>query len=257
MGNLIKMDLLKIRKIKITYVAFLVMVIYDLLINIAAPLLFKMIGSAEIEKELEKTIGFSSLVGKPTMTMMMFFAVTAFSYMDIANGYIKNIAGQLANKGNVVISKLTAASIYCLIFMIISGVVNAFTSCVCYKVTFDIENLPLALCTLLIKWMLAMGLCAIFVFFTNGIKSNVAAYIIVALLSTGAAGAAYMGIDLGLHKLGISESFTVNDYAPDMLFDSVDVINGELVANGIIVAIVCFILFTFLGVSMFNKKDVK
>lgn len=257
MGNLIKMDLLKMRKIKITYVAFIVMTAYDLLLNIAGPILLKMIGDSTVREQFDQTVSFFSMVESPVMIMMMYFAVTAFSYMDIQHGYIKNIAGQLSNRGSVVYSKLAASAAYSLVFVIAAGLVNAFTSCVTFNVDFDFANLPLCLCTLLIKWLLAMSMISIFMFFTNGVKSNVAGYVMVMVFSTGATKAAYLGINFGLNKLDFLKDFDISVYMPDTLFDSVSVIKGEYVINAIVVGIVVFALFTFLTVSMFNKKDVK
>ena len=257
MGNLIKMDLYKIRKSKMTYVSVIVMAALTILSNALLPLLLRLADNSEIE-----SMKLSSLIESPYMTTMMFLAVVHFSYMDIAGGYIKNIAGQLPNKGSTVISKFFAIGVHNFVFLALSSAVNGFAGYISYNVETDMDKLPAALATLLIKWLLSMAMCSIILFFTNGIKSGVLGYIAAVIMSFNVMDVAYLGINNALNRLDMFKGIDVSKYAVDCLYGdpfrgNVSVVDGKLVPNGIICGILVTAVFMFVTVYMFNKKDVK
>ena len=256
MGNLIRMDLYKIRKSKMTYICLLTAIALSVLFEGLVPMLLDLIGtSSELNDEMNKVHAFGNLITAPFLTTLMYLSAAHFSYIDISDGYIKNIAGQLANKGNTVISKFVAIAVHNLIFMMLDGFASGFAGMICYKV--EMTNIAEGVCTLLIKWVLSLGVTALILLFTNGFKSNVLGYIVTILLAFGATNGLYMGIDVGLHKLGVSNDFSVGDYAAENLFGSVSVIENKDVVLGLVVAVIYICLFMWLTVTLFNKKDVK
>ena len=252
MGNLIKMDLYKIRKAKMTYICLLVAVGLTVLIEGLMPMLLNMLNT---DVEVDKVQSFGKLISSPFLTTLMFLSAAHFSYIDIADGYIKNIAGQLANKGNTVISKFVAVSVHNLVFLLVDGAAMGVAGMICYDV--DMSNIAEGLGTILLQWFISLGIVALIFFFTNGIKSNVLGYIITILFCFGATNGLYLGINAGLHKLGVSESFSIGDYALENLIDTASFVDGKDVALGIIMAVIYICLFMWLTVTLFNKKDVK
>ena len=57
-----------------------------------------------------------------------------------------------------------------------------------------------------------------------------------------------------MFKLG---NFSVANYAPDQLINSVNVARNVAVANSVIASIVCTAVFLSLTVKVFNSRDVK
>ena len=120
MGNLIKMDFYRMRKGK-SFIVNLILVFLTAIIS--APLVKLMYfianqlmkattkpGQEFQEYVFEKNINLSELIASPFIAkpilVLLFVSVISFTYADIANGYVKNIAGQLPRRGHTVISKL-------------------------------------------------------------------------------------------------------------------------------------------------------
>ena len=251
MGNLIKMDLYKVRKSKFFFISMLIMTALTIVVYVLLPILQRVVG----EDPSDTKAYLSECIATPFMTSLMFLSVVHISYMDIANGYIKNIAGQLSNKGSTVISKFIAIGVHNLIFLVCASAVNTFASMISYDFVVD-DNVIQGILTLLLKWLLSMAMSAILLFFTNGLKSNVLGYIVTICLCFNVLSALYMGINFALEKLGV-KNFDISKYTIDTFYDSVNVMKDNYVVSSILGAIIYGGIFMFLTVWMFNKKDVK
>ncbi len=251
MGNLIKMDWYKLR----TSLFFNVMLIVTFVINLACAIAFPVITRMFMPNSAVQEIQFSSILAKPMaldiLPILMLISLVSFSYSDNANGFIKNIAGQLPNKGYIVISKFVVSAIHNLIFMValfISTTIGAFVT---GKVVFD-NDIPAGIATFFIKWLITLAFSAILLFITTGLRNKIFASILGVLLGSGFLSLVYLGLNtLFQYKIDI------NAYAPDMLFTQVNAITNVFILNAILVSVICIAVFIPLSYKIINMRDVK
>lgn len=263
MGNLIKMDLRRLFLSKLFYISMGVVAVINILLTGIVPLITKFFFPGEAAKDLMISSLFVNPFQVSLLLFILFVSMISFAYADIANGYIKNIAGQISKKSNLIVSKYIIIGIHNFIFLlsgVISGIIGSYIgSVICgYKVVVDEQLLP-GVSTFMIKWLLTMAISAILLFITTGIKSKNLASIIAVILGTGALGLVYMGLNAAItniFKLTDSQ-FNIGDYTPDQLVNSVNVATNTSVINALIVGIVCSVLFIALTIKVFESRDVK
>ena len=261
MGKLIKMDLRRLFHSRLFIISMGVVALINIVLNVALALILSLFDSAG---EIPETL-LSDLIVEPffisLLIIPLFVSVISFSYSDIANGYIKNIAGQIQKRSHTVFSKFVVIGVHNALFLIVGSASNiignyagsAFGN---MRVTAD-AGIFQGLATLLIKWMLCMALSSILMFFTTGIKNKTLAVVIGVITGTGALGLVYIGLDAAIANIFKIEGFSLSDYMPDTLYGAVSVASDTAVINSLIVAVVCTAIFLFLTVKVFNNRDIK
>lgn len=261
MGSLIKMDLRRLTLSKVFYTCMAIIAAVNILWQIAIPLFVRMFA---MNQPLQR-VQFSNFVAQPfalsIMIVVMVISIVSFTFADFANGYIKNIAGQVAHKSHIILSKFIVVGVHnCIIMLagvlslIIGGVVASLMGVI--KLEFD-ALLPQAFLTFFIKWMLSMAISSIMLFLTNGVRNKTVATVVGVILGTGALGMVYLGLNEVVKNVFKINDFSIGDYAPDQLINSVSVGGGIAVFNAIIVALVCSALFLVISVKVFDSRDVK
>lgn len=74
---------------------------------------------------------YANLHGKFIALFMVIFAVL-FSTSDISSGYIKNIGGQMKNRGNLILSKAAALFVYTIMAMLFYLAAQTLAQAVCF-----------------------------------------------------------------------------------------------------------------------------
>ena len=74
---------------------------------------------------------YANLHGKFIALFMVIFAVL-FSSSDLSSGYIKNIGGQMKNRGNLILSKAVALFIYTVLTMLFYLCIQTVAQAVCF-----------------------------------------------------------------------------------------------------------------------------
>lgn len=271
MDNIIKMDFYRLVtsksfKVSLLIVAFLSFIsklitkgIYDLVSSLSETVA----GDPELEGSIPAlapypdTVELSGMLCSPfgytILIVLCLIIAVGFAYSDIANGFIKNIAGQLPSKGYTVISKFVVISILNGFYMISALISSVLGEAVIRKVVID-SAVPQGICTFFLKYLLLQALCTIILFFAAGIKQKTAATVVGVVLGSGLLGLAYMGLNMLVNTVFKTDSFNVNEYAPDSLLIS----GGNITAlNALIVSGVIIAVFLPLTVKIFNKTDVK
>ena len=269
MGNTIKMDLyrmltsktFKINLLIVTIVTLLskplLKLVYNLTAKLAENLSENAEGTTSAVEAYPSSVDLSELIASPfgfyILTIFVLMSVIAFAYADIANGFIKNYAGQLANKGYSIISKFVVIVIHNFIFMacaLIGGILGEFMT---RTVTFD-ADVPTAVGVFFLKLLLMQALCTILLFFTAGIRQRTMATVFGVFLGSGMLGLAYFGLNMAIAKVFVNSDINVMDYAPDKLLEQ-----GINIAtiNALVVSAVIKFIFLPLTVKIFNAKDVR
>lgn len=259
MVNLIKMDLRRMLKATILKVSLIIIAIINIFIAGVLPVILKMIPNIPNFDTDEICETISDPFGISLLAILLFMSAVSFFYADFSNGFVKNLAGQVPKRSNLIVSKFVVIGIHNFIFMIV-GVLSKLIGvgiAAALGVTFKSSGMiAAAILTLLIKWMLCMGICAILLFITSGVRNKTLASIVAVIIGTGALAFVYMGLTTAIATL-FKVNVNVSEYMPDQLLSSVNVGSNVAVANAIIVAIICSGLFLGLAIKTFNKRDIK
>lgn len=261
MGKLIKMDLRRMSKSTVFKISLAVIAVFNIIAGIALPLIVNLIPNAS--QSFEAT-PLSSVISNPVtislLIILLFVSVVSFTYADFANGYVKNLAGQVGKRSNYIFSKFVVIAIMNLIFVVTGSLSNVIgeLSGTAFGGKIEVDGLILAgIATLVIKWMLCVAISTILLFITTGVRNKTLASIVGVVIGTGALGLVYFGLDSAISGIFKVSDFSIASYMPDQLMNTVNVGTNMAVFNAIIVAVVCTALFLALSVKTFNSRDVK
>ncbi len=188
--------------------------------------------------------------------IIVFVSAVSFMSLDYSGGFIKNIAGQVGDRGKIVIAKFIAVGIHNLIFFIIGVISSLLGTLIAGQITADAAIMS-GILTLLLKWFLSMALCSILLFFAVGIRNKTLATIIGVVLSLNALSLAYLGVNTLVANVFKINDFDFGSFMPDALMNSVSVVNNELVVNALVVGAIFIAVFVTLTYITFKKRDVK
>ena len=260
MANLIKMDLYRLVRSKLFWILNGVVFVFSAVFTYLGFVFNEMLKSMTEYTPYPTEIKFSELLSSPIdqiLLILVMISAVSFMYADIANGYIKNIAGQLTNKGNTVISKFIVAGIHNFTFMFLGLLGQTVSECFIRKIVFD-SMVPYGIAAFAIKWLLLMSISSIVLFFSTGLKNKTVASVVGVLLSSGLLGLVYIGLNAGIANIFKTDNFDINSYMPDQLFGQTVAATLNVTAfNAIIVSLVVSGVFLFFTVKIFNNSDVK
>ena len=256
MGNLIRMDLYRMRKAKSFWVCLILAFCVALVSTPLSRLLFSVGELLGVEVDLfPKQAMLSDIIRDQPGglgVMMCLLSVCSFFYADMENGYVKNIAGQMPKKGFTVFSKYLSSIPHSLLFMLASVIGSLIGTVIFQKIVVNAELVD-ALRVFVLRLLLIESLCAVLLLFTAVIQSKSLGTTFAVLFGMGLLSLVYYGIDMGLNKIFTKKSFSIDEYMPDMLLQESkpETVKTLLVSA----AVIC--LFLWLSVRIFDKKDVK
>lgn len=273
MGDLIRMDLFKLRKSKFFYAVcittFAVTFITPLLVKGFLELLKNMLESTDGLDEASATelyqladglsvpALFSDILRSPfaglafVIIPLMIFLVS-FLYQDFNQGYIKNIAGQLPSRGYLAVSKYLVLGLSIIIFFILGIAGSTLGTLISRGIEFD-NKIVSGLLELLLKFFLLWGLSAILLLISNGLGSKTFAVVMSVVFATGALSIIYMPLSFALNHLFKTDTINITKYAPDQMFLASNIdIPAASIGSAVLIAIG---LFT--TIRLLNKNDVK
>ena len=201
------------------------------------------------------TVNLSSIISNPfplINTMLVLLTANAFFFMDIENGFIKNIAGQVPEKGYTVLSKFVAIIPYNLLFML-AGLAGSMIGTLPFqKIVLD-ARVQSSVAVFCVKFLLLQSICAILLLVTAGFRSKTLGTVLAVLMGTGGMSLAYVGVDIALGKLLPGKNFMISEFMPDQLLKS----SFPKPMVSILVSAVTGVFFLLLAIHVFGKRDVK
>ena len=256
MSNLIKMEFYKLRTSKLFIILLICFAATNIVCAVGGPLLMGAVSDGSVSLKMNLSSAFASPFNLETLTMFTFISVVSFLCLDFNDGYIKNIAGQVSNRSSIITAKYIIVAVHNLIYFIV-GALSSLIGGAIIGMVMDSQNIGAGIATFFIKWMLSLAIAAILMFFAIGLRSKSVALILAVMVSLGAFGLIYMGIDTVLKNFLKLKDFALSHYMPDTLINNVNVADNTLVANSIIVAVVFIALFFTLTYITFKNKDIK
>ena len=258
------MDFRRLFYSKLFWIAGMILFLLQLLSAAAMPMLTNWLLSFSAQQEgvafTKKitSVALPDVIMSPFGTFMiiiLFVAVVSFYYADLANGYIKNIAGQIPNKGNTAFSKYVVVIFHVLFYILLAaaGTVIGTLLCPDAKMVFegDYGRTLLIFC---VRFALIMALCAMILFVVCALRSKTFGIVLGVLFGLGALNLIYSLIDALIGNL--IKDVHIESFAPSALLSAEPATTGDAM-KALAVAAVYIALFLFITVKFIKESDVK
>ena len=256
MANLIRMDLYRMARAKRFWICLALAFLFAASVTPLSELIIKLaglFGEAEVQKET--SVSFISLLSNPfpaINAMLVMLSACGFFYADVENGYVKNIAGQMPDKGFTILSKFIAILPHNLLFML-AGVAGSLLGSVFFRrITMQGDVLE-ALRVIALKLLLMQSLCCLLLLATTALQSKSLGTVLAVLMGLGMMSLIYLAIDSGLNAMLPKKNFAIGDYMPDTLLGE----EAPKTLRAILSALITGGIFLPLTIRIFDKKDVK
>lgn len=273
MFNLIKMDLRRLTRMKSFWIMIAVAALIagfgvfmtDYTRNLMSDLSTEsenFFVSIESQPWLKGRLNFTELINIDAaglnLSLLCAIFVPIFVNGDQKNGYIKNLAGQLPNRGALVISKLVTAAVQVFVLFTVYFTTMAIAGKIFLGNDLYFGSFGILAKTIGIHYLLHVGFAAMVMALTIMIRSSGLGMTIGIICSTPLTVTLYNLINIPFHKCGISKSFDIGDYAIEKCIQSVkpDMVGDDLV-RVIIVGIAFLAVFTTVATVVMRKRDVK
>lgn len=281
MLNMIRMELFRMFKTKSLYVIWMVMIAYVFLTNSLSAeeiLTFSMeekqeMYEAAMDGEESGNLGmdvtlptkpgadvsvfdgfYANVHGKFVALFMVIFTVL-YATADITSGYVKNIVGQVKNRGNLILAKSVALLFYTILTMLLFTGVQMLSNAVFYPAFVmgpGKEFFQYAVMQTLLHFALVMVIMCVAVVLRN----NVISMMVSVCLCMNVLVMLYGVVDKAVTKMGIKD-FHIIDYT----------VSGKIVNLGMnaapktmgmaaLVGIVFIVVMLAISMTVFQKRDI-
>ena len=204
-------------------------------------------------------VDFADVVLTGTSFLSLFVSsmmVSSFIGAEQSCGYIKNIAGQLPNRGMTVVSKFILSCAVQLIVILIYAIISSLCAVIFFTSYIKSYSILPLIQGLLLRFILFCAIGAIVLFFCTLTKSHALAMVIGAIFGTGVTSLVYLAASslLGMAKISID----LAKFMPDGINGLISVSSlGTITVRAIVVSIIFIAVFLIGAVMLFKKRDVK
>jgi ABC-type transport system involved in multi-copper enzyme maturation permease subunit len=273
MLNLIKMDfyrLFRTKAVRVGAIAAVLFAFFTSLLNLGIVKIIEYAmeddpNAADGMSEFFSVVGwmngvdFAQVILTGTGMLSLFLScMIAASYIggEQSCGFAKNVAGQIPNRGLMIVSKFTAT---CFIHLM----VLAIYTCVCsifapiffgsYITSYSIGTM---IGGLALRFILFCAINAVLLFFCTLAKSHAVAMVIGAIFGIGVTSLIYMLANMLLSLVNIKVD--IAKLMPDGINGLISASSlGDIVARAIIVTVVFISVFLTGAALLYKKRDVK
>ena len=281
MLNIIKMDLYRMLKTKSMYVIWIVLAAILLITTSLCKTDYELLTKKDAMKQEQVTeptvdninvgmmvtlptepgekvtvydIFFANSQGKLYALLLVIFTVL-FSTADISSGYIKNIGGQVGNRGSLIFSRSIALSVFTVLTMTGAFLFQAAVNCIVFG-KLEWGNTKAILSYFVAELALHYALVLICMAIAIILKNNVISMVIAVCLSMNVMTIVYGVINSAIQKIGI-QNFQIYKYTitGKLSLLPMDPSGNEcLAAFG--VAMVFIVMMISVSSVVFQKRDI-
>ena len=281
MFNIIKMDLYRMFKTKSMYVIWIVLAAILLITTSLCKTDYELLNEKDAMKQEQVTeptvdninvgmmvtlptepgekvtvydIFFANSQGKLYALLLVIFAVL-FSTADISSGYIKNIGGQVGNRGSLIFSRSIALSVFTVLTMTGAFLFQAAANCIVFG-ELEWGNTKAILSYFVAELALHYALVLICMAIAIILKNNVISMVIAVCLSMNVMTIVYGVINSAIQKIGI-QNFQIYKYTITGKLSLLPMNpsgNECLAAFG--VAMVFIVIMISVSSVVFQKRDI-
>lgn len=271
MTKLIKMDLYRLSKTK----SYKILLIVALSISFIAVAVISGIAKlipllpAESQETLSFAFPFASWIENISVFNIMYTSLYMLSLMIISiataifistehsSGYIKNIAGQVNNKGMLIISKFATLS-FATFTIFLSYLVGAFTSAQIFlHGSLNYTGFMDFATAIGVKYLLFLSIVAIIIFLCTLTKSSSLAIAFGAIFGTGITSIVYSTVSFFL-GIVTKHDINISSFTPDGFVFSLSMgAQPEILAKGCVLSVIYIVVFLLLSIFVMNKRDTR
>lgn len=204
-------------------------------------------------------VDFADIVFAGTNAFSLFVScmiVASFIGAEQSCSYMKNIAGQLPNRGMTVISKFIVTCFVQLMVLLIYTAVSSICAVLFFASYISGYSILALVEGLLLRFLLFCAINAIVLFFCTLTKSHSIAMVVGAIFGIGVNRLVYFAASMLLSMVNIT--FDIEKMMPDGINGLISVSSvGTIAVRVIIVSMIFIVGFLISAVMLFKKRDVQ
>lgn len=206
-------------------------------------------------------VPFSELVNENMKSNLLLLLcaifVPLFVHAEYKNGYIKNIAGQLPNRGVLAMSKLVAVAVQILVLFISYILWAGLAGLIFFKDTLVPGTVTDLLFTSALHYLLCLAGSYVVLMLSLLTRSSALPLTFGVLCSTGFTALLYSGINMVISVVTDKNTFDIGLYTPEMNigYIAADITGGNLLRI-VIVGTVYAAVAAGIAITVMRKRDV-
>lgn len=271
MAKLIKMDLYRLFKTKSFKILLLVSLSIAFIAVAVISGIAKLIPMLPEESQLSfaLTFPFASWIDNVSVFSVMYTSFYVLSLMVVSivtaifissehsSGYIKNIAGQVKNKGMLVFAKFATLSI-ATFTIFVSYLAGAFVSAQIFlHNSLNYTDFMNFAAVISVKYLLFLSIVAIIMFLCTLTKSSSLAIAFGVIFGTGITSVVYSAVSIFL-EIVTKHSIQIASFTPDgFAFKLAMATSPEILAKGCVLSVIYIAVFLILSTVVMNKRDTR
>jgi len=197
---------------------------------------------------------FANIKGKAVAVFMIIFTIL-YSTADVTSGFVKNIAGQVKNRGLIVCAKAVCLFLYTVLTMMLFFIVQAVANKLFFHEVILGDKRAFALYFLL-QTILHFALLMIVMCIALVIRNNVVSIVIGICLCMNALIIFYSFIDRMLAKVGLENFHMINYTVSGKITLLGTEITSEMAVTSLLVGFAFVAAAVCLGSFVFKKRDI-
>lgn len=180
-----------------------------------------------------------------------------FVTAEYASGYIKNIAGQIPNRGLLAISKLCPMAVYNFCIITVFCLAASFAGLIFVPHILG-GNIPLLIEVLLTKLLLYIAVDTVILFVCSISKSRAFSIGFSVISGLGVTEALYGIVDLFINTVFSGVDISISKFIPDGINAQISLSsNTAIIIQALIVAVVYIGIFSYLSNMAMKRLDVR
>lgn len=211
-----------------------------------------------VEGEIEAGEFISSQIQSGLLTLLVVIFAAVFASAEQKNGYIKNIAGQLSNRGILALSKLAASAVQIFLMFLTFILVTGAAGKLLWGGRFTLGSMTDMLSFLGAQYLLNMGIAALILFFCTLTKSSAFSMTAGIMMVMGLFIPIYSIINRAVYEIKPSWDFDISLLVPDGNIGLAGIhASSEILVRATAVGAVYVILCSAAAVLIMKKRDVR
>lgn len=183
--------------------------------------------------------------------------VPLFVHAEYKNGYIKNIAGQLPNRGVLVVSKLVAVAVQILIIFVSYILWAGIAGLIFFKDTLVMGEFTDLLSGSALHYLLCLAVGYVVLMLTMVTRGSALPLTFGVLCSTGFTALLYSGINVAIAAITGKDGFDIGLYTPEMNVAQITFdMSGGALTRVLIVGVVYAAVAAVIAIAVMRKRDV-
>lgn len=183
--------------------------------------------------------------------------IPLFVHAEYKNGYIKNIAGQLPNRGALVCSKLVAVAVQILVIFIGYILWSAVAANIFFKDTLVLGKVSDLFGSAALHYLLCLAVGYVVLMLTLVTRSAALPLTLGVLCSTGFTALLYSGINVLVSVITGKENFDIGLYTPEMNVAHISFdMTEEALTRVLVVGCAYAVAAAVIAVAVMKKRDV-